>query len=307
MKIGTRPPTSSITPARRNRKARVMAHQDQDWFTETCDEAGTKFSLMLHRKLHAEQTPYQKIEVYETTHFGNLLVLDGFIMLSARDNFIYHEMMSHTALFTHPAPHRVLIVGGGDCGCLREVLKHSSVETAELVELDERVTRVSERYFPELCASNDDARARLVFTDGIEWVARAAAGAYDVVIVDSTDPVGQAARLFQAPFYADCRRVLGADGLLIVQSESPLIHLSLIRSIRSEMRKAGFDDLSTLHFPQCTYPSGWWSATLAGGRLSHAEFRERGARCRPFTTRYYNADIHRAALARPEFVHFNEE
>jgi spermidine synthase len=279
-----------------------MRVEDGTWFTEVCDEAGSAFSLRVTKKLYTERSRYQTIEVYETSHFGNLLVLDGFVMLSARDNFIYHEMMSHPALYTHPHPKRVLVIGGGDCGCLGEVLKHSEVTAAELVELDERVTRVSERFFPELYAANNDPRASLHFTDGVAWVARADRGAYDVIIVDSTDPVGQAARLFQAPFYASCRRALGDEGVLIVQSESPLIHLKLIHSVHAEMRKAGFQRVSTLHFPQCTYPSGWWSATLAGGRRPHKEFREPDARAKIFTTRYYSADIHRAALAQPAFM-----
>ncbi len=279
-----------------------MRVKDGDWFTEVCDEAGSAFSLRVIKKLHTERSRYQTIEVYETSNFGNLLVLDGFMMLNARDNFIYHEMMSHPALYTHPHPERVLVIGGGDCGCLSEVLKHREVIAAELVELDERVTRVSERFFPELCAASNDPRASLNFTDGVAWVAQADPGAYDIIIVDSTDPIGQAARLFQAPFYASCRRVLGDEGVLIVQSESPLIHLELIHSIHAEMGRAGFQRVSTLHFPQCAYPSGWWSATLASGRHPHAEFREPDAPAKIVTTRYYNAGIHRAALTQPEFM-----
>ncbi len=279
-----------------------MSLNDGNWFTEVCDEAGTAFSLRVTRQLHTERSRYQTIEVYETSHFGNLLVLDGFVMLTARDNFIYHEMMSHPALYTHPQPKRVLVIGGGDCGCLAEVLRHGDVIAAELVELDERVTRVSEQFFPELCASNNDPRASLHFTDGVAWVAQADAGTYDIIIVDSTDPIGQAARLFQEPFYASCRRALGDAGVLVVQSESPLIHCALIHSMRAEMGKAGFQRVSTLHFPQCTYPSGWWSATLAGGERPHAEFRAADAQAKIFTTRYYNADMHRAALAQPTFM-----
>jgi len=139
---------------------------DKNWFTELCDEAGSAFSLRIRAKLHEEQTPFQKIEIYETTDFGNLMVIDGFIMLSSRDNFLYHEMMSHPVLFTHPAPKRVLIIGGGDCGTLREVLRHPDVETVEQVDIDERVTRLSEIHFPELCEANDDPRAHLHFADG---------------------------------------------------------------------------------------------------------------------------------------------
>ncbi len=270
-----------------------------NWFTEYCEESGSAFSLRTARKLHDARSSYQRIEVYATTHFGNLLVLDGFIMLSARDNFIYHEMMTHPALCAHTHPRHVLIVGGGDCGCLREVLKHGTVERADQVELDAEVTRVSEKFFPELCSANTDPRANLQFTDAIEWVAQTSPQTYDVIIVDSTDPIGQAARLFAAPFYRACRQALRDDGLLVVQSESPLIHLDLILDIRRAMTIAGFAHVDTLSFPQCTYPSGWWSATLASTRGAHDRIRTPPelADCR-----YYSPAIHRAALTPPVFL-----
>jgi spermidine synthase len=274
---------------------------DNDWFTEIAGESGVAFSLKSSGKLHEEQTPYQKIEVYGTSHFGNLLVIDGCVMLSQRDNFLYHEMMSHPALFSHPEPRDVLIIGGGDCGTLQEVLRHDSVRSATQVEIDERVTRVSERWFPELCAANDDPRARLVFDDGIRWVKDSAPGSLDVIIVDSTDPVGPAEGLFRKPFYEDCLACLRPDGILVQQSESPLLHMSIIRSMRREMRGAGFESLLTINFPQCVYPSGWWSATLAGKRNPLTELREQDIAGKLFPTQYYNLAIHRAVMAQPEF------
>jgi spermidine synthase len=280
----------------------MIANLDpQGWFTESYPGQGAALSLEIVRKLHAEQSPFQKIEVFETANFGRLLTLDGCTMLTTRENFLYHEMMTHPALFSHPGPEHVLIVGGGDCGCLLEVLKHPGVKQAVQVELDERVTRVCERYFPELCVSNGDPRARLLFEDGIAFVERAPPGSFDVVIIDSTDPVGQAARLFQAEFYSSCRRALGADGILAVQSESPLLHPELIAAIHGEMREAGFAHTASLPFPQFIYPSGWWSATH-GSSGPPGAFREHDARNRPFATRYYNAQVHRAAYALPEFL-----
>lgn len=274
---------------------------DDRWYTEIAEEYGTAFSLKSAGKLHEEQTPYQKIEVYETTHFGNLLVIDDCVMLTQRDNFLYHEMMSHPALYAHPDPRDVLIIGGGDCGTLQEVLRHDSVRAATQVEIDERVTRVSEQWFPELCAANDDPRARLVFDDGIRWVRDSAAESLDVIIVDSTDPVGPAEGLFRKPFYEDCLACLRPGGILVQQSESPLLHMAIIRSMRDEMRGAGFDSLLTLNFPQCVYPSGWWSATLAGKGNPLTNLREQDILDKPFPTRYYNLPIHRAAAAQPEF------
>ncbi len=272
-----------------------------DWFTEVCVDCGSAFSLKLGKRLHQEQTPFQRIEIYETRTFGTLMVIDDCIMLTDRDNFVYHEMVSHPALFTHPAPRRVAIIGGGDCGTLREVLKHPGVEHVVQVDIDERVTRLSERYFPELCESNADPRAELLFADGIQWMRQAAPGSVDVIIIDSTDPVGPAEGLFREPFYQDCLKALGEGGVVVQQSESPLYHMHILQPLHRTVRAVGFADAVALHFPQCVYPSGWWTATLARKGGPATEFREADARAKPFATRYYNADIHRAAMAAPEF------
>ena len=274
---------------------------DDHWFTEPCDESGSAFSLRVRRKLHEEQSPFQKIEVYETTHFGNLMVIDGFIMLSGRDNFLYHEMMSHPALYSHHAPRRVAIIGGGDCGTLREVLRHPEVERVTQIDIDERVTRVAETYFPELCQSNDDPRAELLFIDGIRWMEEAPAGSLDVIIVDSTDPIGPGEVLFSEAFYRACHAALDDGGILVQQSESPLLHGDILRRMYRDMGAAGFDHRRSLFFPQPVYPSGWWSTTLARKGRPLDGFREADAAARPFPTRYYTPEIHRAAFAAPAF------
>lgn len=275
---------------------------DKTWYTEEWAGQGSAISLKIEDKVHDEQSEYQRIEIYKTKSFGTLMALDGLVMVTDRDNFIYHEMMSHPALFTHPAPKRVLIIGGGDCGTLCEVLKHSGVELAVQVELDERVTRVAEKFFPELCASNNDPRARLLFTDGIKWVTDAEAGSYDIIIVDSTDPVGPAAGLFSEDFYRNCYHALRAHGIVVGQSESPLFHPDIIQQMHVAMRAAGFLDVATHHFPQCTYPSGWWSGTMASKDASLSAFRRDTLAGKPFPTRYYNQDIHAAAKVMPEFL-----
>jgi spermidine synthase len=276
---------------------------DDGWFTEVYAPGGTAFSLKVSARLHEERSAYQRIEVYQTETFGRLMVIDGCVMLTDRDNFLYHEMMSHPALYTHAAPRRVVIIGGGDCGTLREVLRHPEVEEATQVEIDERVTRLAERFFPELCEANADPRAALRFEDGLAFMRNAPPGRVDVVIVDSTDPVGPAEGLFQEPFYRDCLGALGEGGVLVQQSESPLLHLeTIIAPLHRAMRAAGFADTRTLHFPQPVYPSGWWSATLARKGQALDGFREGDARARPFATRYYDAEVHRAALALPPFM-----
>jgi len=274
---------------------------DGAWFTERAEEDGSAFSLKIKDKLHEEKSPFQTIEVYSTTHYGNLMVIDGFTMVSTLDNFLYHEMMSHPVLFAHPDPKRVAIIGGGDCGTLREVLKHPGVERVTQIDIDERVTRVSEQYFPELCESNDDPRAELLFIDGIQWMKDAPPDSLDVIIVDSTDPIGPGEVLFSREFYGACHRALGPAGLMVQQSESPLIHMDILQRMYRDMEGAGFTDVQTLFFPQPIYPTGWWSATMACKDRSIDGFREVDADNRGFATRYYNRDIHRGALAVPEF------
>lgn len=278
-----------------------MIIRDKQWFTEEFKDDGAAFSIKVRHKVHDEKTPYQHIEIYDTEHFGYLMVIDGFVMLTTRDNFIYHEMLSHPALFTHSSPKKVLVIGGGDCGTLREVLKHPCVEEAWQVEIDEQVTRLSEQYFPELCESNSDPRAHFYFGNGIQWMKDAQAASFDIVIVDSTDPVGPAKGLFSKAFYRDCFRVLTDDGIVVQQSESPLFHQKIIADMHHAMQGAGFSCMHTLNFPQCVYPSGWWSATLASKSSVLTEFRRENAKNKPFATRYYNAEIHQAALAQPEF------
>ena len=272
-----------------------------DWFTEVSDGCGTAFSLRVEKKLHEEKTPFQTIEIYQTTDFGNLMVIDGCTMLSDRDNFLYHEMMSHPVMFTHPDPKNVVIIGGGDCGTLQQVLLHKGVEQAWQIDIDERVTRLSEQYFPQLCTSNDDPRAQLLFIDGIKWMAERADDSVDVIIIDSTDPVGPAEGLFTETFYRDCHRVLRRHGLMVQQSESPLVHMHILKDMYRAIKKSGFVDIRTLNFPQCIYPTGWWSATMARKEAAIQGFREQAVINKLFTTQYYNAAIHHAALAVPEF------
>jgi spermidine synthase len=272
---------------------------DQTWFTEAIDATGTGFSLKA-RKLHEEQTPYQKIEIWQTETFGYLMTIDGCTMVSTRDNFLYHEMMSHPALNSHPRPETVVVVGGGDCGTLSEVLKHPEVRRAVQVEIDERVTRLSEQYFPELCTRNQDPRATLFFGDGIQWMKDAPPESIDLIIIDSTDPVGPAEGLFGKKFYLDCIRALKPDGMLVQQSESPLLHLPLIQEMHAAMKQAGFAETTLLHFPQVIYPSGWWSGSIALKRAG--SLVERLERADQLDTQYYNREIHRACFALPTYV-----
>ncbi|MCU7959191.1 MAG: polyamine aminopropyltransferase [gamma proteobacterium symbiont of Bathyaustriella thionipta] len=277
-----------------------MNSKPQAWFREIHQPSGSSFGLRLKSRLHSEQSAYQKIDIYETTDFGHLMVIDDCIMLTDRDNFIYHEMMSHPVIYSHPCPKRLAIIGGGDCGTLREVLKHKEIESVFQIDIDERVTRLAERYFPQLCESNQDERAELLFEDGIVWMQDVAPGSLDIIIVDSTDPVGPGEVLFSEAFYQSCFRALADDGLLVQQSESPLLHQDLIKGMRERLQSVGFGTLQTLTFPQPVYPAGWWSATLAGKQPGLTDFRQVAED--DIDSLYYSAEIHRAARILPPFL-----
>ncbi len=275
---------------------------EQDWFLEKFEPAGTAFGLRLGEKLHSERSDFQDIEIYQTDTFGRLMVIDGAVMLTDRDNFLYHEMLTHPALCLHPDPQRVLIIGGGDCGTLREVLRHDVVKTVTQVEIDERVTRLAEQYFPDLCASNDDPRAKLLFDDGIAHVRNAPDASFDLIIIDSTDPVGPAEGLFNRAFYKDCVRSLAANGMLVQQTESPLLHMNLIYSVHDSLQAEGFAETHLLHFPQPVYPSGWWSATVALKQGPRPEPVASRVEAMAQQSRYFNAGTLAGALAIPNFV-----
>lgn len=270
-----------------------------NWVYETVEQMGARFGIRVTDKLLDQQTTYQHLEVYRTEQWGNLMLLDGVIMLSSLENFIYHEMMSHPALQSHAAPRDVVIIGGGDCGTLTEVLKHAEVESVTQIDIDEAITRAAERFFPELVVHNDDSRASLQFDDGVAWMRNARSGSVDVIIVDSTDPIGPGTGLFGPDFLADCHRVLKDDGIMVGQSESPFYHLPLMLDYHRAMAAAGFAERRSLLFPQPVYPGGSITGTLAckTGRLDKIRPLADG-----IATRFYNTALHRGLLETPAFM-----
>jgi spermidine synthase len=262
------------------------------WFVEIAPERRCSIGLEIRQTLHRERSVYQEIAVHETSDHGRLLALDGCIMLTESDEFVYHEMLVHPALLSHSEPARVVVVGGGDGGTLREVARHASVRSIVQVEIDERVTAVSRAYFPELVTALDDPRVRLVFADAVAWMREAPSASADVVLVDSTDPVGPAAGLFAVGFLADCRRVLAPGGVLALQSESPILYPELVRLVHRRLAQAGFAGRALLPFSQPTYPSGTWSVSLATVEGAPVRRREDPA----LATRYYTPEHHDALL-----------
>ncbi len=253
--------------------------------------------LMGAKLLYSTESRYQKIDVFENEFFGKVLVLDGFVMLTERDEWVYHEMLVHPAMSVHPAPKEVLIIGGGDGGSLREVLKYEKVVKAVQVELDQTVSEVSKKYFPTLSSGFSDPRALLLYEDGAEFVRRAPDESYDVIIVDSPDPVGPAERLFTREFYEDLRRVLGSPGVLAIQSESPWYHLETLKRVHSTLREL-FGNAHVYTAPVPSYPGGWWSFTLCLKGIEGLEPKREP----PEGLRYFTPKVFEGALELPPFL-----
>jgi spermidine synthase len=259
-------------------------------------------SLRVTRRLHEEQTPYQYLEVYESPLFGRMLVLDGAVQTTEADEFAYHEMLVHPALCAHPAPRRVLIIGGGDGGGLEEALKHP-LEQAALVEIDEAVVRASRTYLGTICgAAFEDARAAVRIGDGIAYIAETEER-FDVVFIDSTDPEGAAVGLFSPAFYAQIQRRLTPQGLLVAQSGSAVYQTDLIRSVRRNLRPL-FPVVRTYVADVVAYPGVIWSFTVGSlGPDPLALAAEKIARrTRGFGLRYYTPEAHRAAFEPPPYL-----
>ncbi len=254
------------------------------------------------RRLHEEQTPYQYLEVYESPLLGRMLVLDGAVQTTEGDEFIYHEMLAHPALCTHPAPRRVLIIGGGDGGALEEALKHP-LEHATLVEIDEAVVRASRTYLSTIAGGAfDDARAAVRIGDGSAYVEETTER-FDVVLVDSTDPQGPAVGLFSPAFYAQIARRLTPQGLLVVQSGSAIYQPDLIRSVRGHLRPV-FRVVRTYVAGVVAYPGVIWSFTvgsLGPDPLAVAP-EEIARRTRGFGLQYYTPTAHGAAFDLPPYL-----
>lgn len=267
------------------------------WFTELQTPA-LGITCKVLQTLHREVTPYQEIAVLDTVQYGRMLVLDGMVQLTIGDEFVYHEMLAHVPLCTHPQPKDVLIIGGGDGGTAREVLRHQSVEHVTLVEIDRRVSDVSRQLLPELGCSFDDPRLQAIYDDGVAYVA-SQKNAYDVILVDAPEPIGQAARLFSLDFYEAISQALRPDGLFVAQTESPFANQNLIRRVYQDVRRSfPISGLYLVSIP--TYPSGLWSFTLGSKKYDP----ENNIRPVDFARRlrYYNPDLHRSAFKLPQFV-----
>ncbi|HCL79841.1 MAG TPA: spermidine synthase [Synergistaceae bacterium] len=271
---------------RRTNELWVMEEQSPDM----------RLSLRISDVLLNVTSRYQDILVVRTGEYGRMMLLDGAIQITERDEFCYSEMMAHVALCSHPDPKQILIVGGGDGGVLREVLRHQNVAKATLIDIDEEVISAAKRFLPSISARLDDPRADVRCEDAMAYITECH-DQFDVIIVDSTDPVDFAAGLFKAPFYEDVRRALRPNGMVVAQTESPFTDTDVMVGAYREMASV-FPVVRLYWGVVPTYPSGMWTYTI-GSKDQDPSLARRPA---PEGTRYYSGDVHNACFTLPPFV-----
>lgn len=267
------------------------------WYTEKQTET-YGITMKTTKTYVTEKTDFQDLAIIETEEFGAMLVLDGMVMTTVRDEFVYHEMVAHPALFTHPNPKNVLVVGGGDGGVIREILKHPSVEKAVLVDIDGKVIEYSKKYLPSIACGLDDPRVEVIVNDGYMHI-HDHKNAYDVIMVDSTEPVGPAVELFSKGFYQGIYESLKEDGIFIAQTDNPWFKADLIQSVNRDVREI-FPIVRVYCANIPTYPSGLWTFTMGSKKYDPLAIDETAIP--EIETKYYTPRLHKAAFVLPRFV-----
>ncbi len=272
------------------------------WFTEKHTEEAL-FSIKIERHLESLQSDFQRIDVFESKEFGKILTLDGFLMVTEKDEFIYHDMITHVPMAVNPNIKKVLVIGAGDGGTIRELLRYKTIEHIDMVEIDEEVVKVCKKYIPLTASKLEDEKVHIHYEDGLKFVRRKEAE-YDLIIVDSTDPFGPGEGLFTKEFYGNCFRALNEEGILVNQHES-MYYTSYAASMeRAHKRiKESFPiaRIYQAHIP--TYPSGHWLFGFASKKydpikdLDEDKWNNLGLK-----TKYYNTDLHKGSFAIPNYI-----
>jgi len=272
------------------------------WFSEYHSN-DVKFSVRVEKQLYSGKSDFQRIDVFETKELGKFFTLDGYIMITEKDEFIYHDMIVHVPMATNPSVENVLVIGAGDGGTVRELVRYNSIKKIDMVEIDKLVVDVCKEYFPNSTSGLDDSRVSLYYEDGLKFISEKVKE-YDLIIVDSTDPIGPGEGLFTSEFYKNCYNALKINGILVNQHESPFYPEYARLMQRSHKRIKEFFPISKVyqvHIP--TYASGHWLFGFASktfdpvSDLDADRWNSLG-----LVTRYYNTDIHKGAFAIPNYV-----
>lgn len=272
------------------------------WFSEE-HTPHVKLSIRVDNQLYSAQSDYQRIDVFESKEFGRFLTLDGYMMLTERDEFIYHEMIVHVPMAVHPSVKRVLVIGAGDGGVVRELTRYSQIEHIDMVEIDPLVVEVCRKYLPQTACRLDDPRLEIHYEDGLKFV-RSREDDYDLIIVDSTDPFGPGEGLFTREFYGNCFKALHADGIMVNQHESPFYEADAQACQRAHKRIVESFPISRVyqaHIP--TYPSGHWLFGFASKKYHPVhDLNATAWNMLEIKTRYYTTRLHTGSFYLPAYV-----
>jgi spermidine synthase len=272
------------------------------WYTENHTEEA-RFSIKIDKQLVSLQSDFQRIDIFESKEFGRILTLDGYLMVTEKDEFIYHDMITHVPMAVNPNIKKVLVIGAGDGGTIRELLRYPGIEHIDMVEIDEEVVKQCKEYLPRTACGLTDPKVHLFFEDGLKYV-RGKENEYDLIIVDSTDPFGPGEGLFTKEFYGNCYRALKEDGILVNQHESMYYSSYAASMIRAHQRIHDTFPIARIyqaHIP--TYPSGHWLFGFASKKydpvkdLKAEEWNKLGLK-----TRYYNTELHLGSFAIPNYI-----
>ena len=278
----------------------------EEWVTDSNGKMALSIRIQGDRLFH-QVSPYQTVEVFDTPGNGKMLTIDRMVMCTEADEAAYHEMIVHVPMLTHPSVKDVLVIGAGDGGTIRELVRHQGIEQITMVEIDEAVVRASKQFLPTISSALEDPKLNLLIDDGIEFVKNAADNSYDLVIIDSSDPVGPSEGLFTKSFYQDVYRCLRSGGVVTVQSESPIFHREAFVDLNKCLKQVfGVEFVHSYLVFIPMYPTGMWSLTYCSKEGSHPvknfDLEKAVKFTREHDLRYYNADIHEAAFALPSFI-----
>lgn len=272
------------------------------WYTEEHTK-NVRFSMKIKQQLYTGKSEFQKIDIFEAEEFGRVLVLDGYVMLTEKDEFIYHEMIVHVPMASNSDIRNVLVIGAGDGGTVRELVRYKSIVNIDVVEIDEKVVDVCKKFIPQTASGFDDTRVKVYYEDGLKFV-RNKENLYDLIIVDSTDPFGPGEGLFTREFYGNCYKALTHNGILVNQHESPFYENDALAMQRAHKRISAVFPVSKVyqaHIP--TYPSGHWLFGYASKQCDPIEEKQiENWNKLKISTKYYNTDLHRGAFALPNYV-----
>jgi spermidine synthase len=277
------------------------------WFTERNENIALSLKHSGER-LYNYKSEFQKIEIYQTEAFGRILVLDGNIVCAEEDEYVYHEMIAHVPAFAHPNPKKILVIGGGDGGTVRELIRHENIEHIDLVEIDQYVIKAAREFLPDLAFSLNNKNVDIKVEDGIDYVKNCNSEEYDIVIVDSDDPVGPGEGLFTESFYREIYRVLKTGGIMITQSESPRFNRQIFIDVFQCYKKIfGEDNVYCYLMFLPSFPSGMWSFSFSSkGNINPFQNLQKD-KIREFCTgnnlKYYSFDVHNSSFVLPKFVH----